>query len=375
MTIRDDVIVDVAPAPVAGSGLSTDATAATTDGDIQTVLQVRDLSTTFTATGHPVHVLQDVSFTVKRGETLILLGESGSGKSVTIRSILRLYAPTSARHGGQVLVDGIDVSHLDEPHLRRLRGATVSMIQQDPSTALDPLRRIGAQLDEALRIHRIADRKVAARAEGRRLLAAVGIADPDRVLRSFPHQISGGMRQRVAIALAISSRPRVILADEPTTALDVTIQAQVLDLLASLQRRHAMALVMITHDVGVAAELGGNVAVMYAGRIVESGPTHAVLSSPRHRYTQALLESLPRPGIPRGRLPVIPGRIPRAEERTGPGCAFAPRCPFATEVCRTVAPALAPDLPRGDPDGGGHHRFACHHPVDETLDPAQDAAR
>jgi oligopeptide/dipeptide ABC transporter ATP-binding protein len=215
------------------------------------------------------------------------------------------------------------------------------MVPQDPSAALDPLRSVGSQLVEVLRVHRVVADRAAARERARALLALVGIADPPRVLVSRPHQLSGGMRQRCVIAIAIAAEPDLLIADEPTTALDVTVQAMVLDLFLDLQRRTGMALLLVTHDVGVAEEMGGQVGVMYAGQLVETGPVAEVLARPKHPYTRGLLESLPTPDTPRGLLPVIPGRPPLTGE-IGAGCAFAPRCSSAQPSCVVSAPPLVP---------------------------------
>ncbi|MCW0216581.1 MAG: ABC transporter ATP-binding protein [Pseudonocardia sp.] len=301
-------------------------------------LEVTDLRTTFVSRTRRTEVVRGVSFTLRRGETMMLLGESGSGKSVTARSIMRLYG-SSAEIGGQVKLGGRDLLDLPEAELRSVRGGQVALIPQDPTGALDPLRRIGSQLTEVLRVHGIEHTRRAARARAEELLRTVGIPDPARVATSFPHELSGGMRQRAVIALAVSCDPQVLIADEPTTALDVTVQAQILELLADLQHRLGTAVLMVTHDVGVAGDFGGRIGVMYAGKLVEEGPAADVLSAPRHPYTKGLLESLPTPEVERGRLRSIVGSPPGVGEFPD-GCVFAPRCPQAVASCHESDPPL-----------------------------------
>ncbi|TNC25142.1 ABC transporter ATP-binding protein [Amycolatopsis alkalitolerans] len=301
-------------------------------------LEVRDLSTTFVARRRRTEVVRGVSFTIGRGETMMLLGESGSGKSVTARSIMRLYG-SSAEIGGSVRLAGQELLGLGEPRLRAIRGNQIALVPQDPTGALDPLRRIGSQLAEVLAVHGVEGVKTAAHRRAEELLAMVGIPDPKRVAGSYPHELSGGMRQRAVIAIAVSCDPQVLIADEPTTALDVTVQAQILELLARLQQRLGMAVLMVTHDVGVAADFGGRVGVMYAGRLVEAGPASEVLSAPRHPYTAGLLESLPTPGAARGALRSIVGAPPPVGAFPA-GCAFAPRCRQARPSCTHEDPPL-----------------------------------
>lgn len=307
-------------------------------GTAQPALQVRDLSTTFRVRGGDVQAVRSVDLDVQPGQTLVLLGESGSGKSVTARSILRLHG-RRAMVTGEVWVGDTNVLDLDDRQMRSLRGARIALVPQDPSAALDPLRKVGKQITEVLRLHKAASSKRAARDRAIELLRLVGIPNPARAFHSYPHELSGGMRQRVVIAIGISCDPAVIIADEPTTALDVTVQAQILDLFAELQMRLSTALLMVTHDVMVAADIANVVAVMYAGRIVETGPAAQVLNNPRHPYTEALLAALPTPETHRGGLRSIPGGPP-VSGQTFPGCAFAERCALVRETCLTEPPPL-----------------------------------
>jgi len=302
------------------------------------VLDVRDLHTEFGPRSQPIRAVRGVDFHLTRGRTLVLLGESGSGKSVTARSVMRLYGG-SARSTGAAILDGRDLMTAPEYELRAARGRRLALVPQDPSGALDPLRTIGSQLREVLRQHRMVPSRTAAKARAVELLRLVGIPDPGRVAKAYPHQLSGGMRQRASIAIGVSCEPSVLIADEPTTALDVTVQAQILELFAELQRSMHMAILLVTHDVGVAEQLGDRIAVMYAGRIVENGPAQQVLSEPAHPYTAALLAALPEAGIARGALKPIPGRAAMAGEEIS-GCPFAPRCERATPTSWLADPPL-----------------------------------
>jgi oligopeptide/dipeptide ABC transporter ATP-binding protein len=309
-------------------------------GEAGHVLTVAGLTVGFRHRRRTIQAVRGVDLALTAGRTLVLLGESGSGKSVTARSIMRLYG-SSAQIGGSVRLGDTELTTLDEPTMRRLRGAAIGLVPQDPSGSLDPLVRVGAQILEVLARHGVEDDARRARTLAAGLLERVGIHDTDRVLRSYPFELSGGMRQRIAIAIAIACRPRVLIADEPTTALDVTVQAQVLELFRELQQELDMALLLVTHDVGVARVAGDEVAVMYAGRLVETGPVEQVLGRPGHPYTAGLLDALPLPGIPRGALRAIPGRPPGPDEDVPDDvCALAPRCRFARPACVAHRPPL-----------------------------------
>ncbi|WP_247881507.1 ABC transporter ATP-binding protein [Skermanella sp. TT6] len=299
-------------------------------------------------------VLDGVGFTLNAGSVVGLVGESGCGKSVTAMSILRLLpSPPSRVERGSVRFDGTDLLALDEGAMRDMRGNRIGMIFQEPMTSLNPTFTVGWQIDEALRLHTALNR-----AERHRrcleLLRLVGIGAPERRLAQFPHELSGGLRQRIMIAMALACEPRLLVADEPTTALDVTIQAQILDLLSGLRERLGMAILLITHDLGVVAEHCDEVVVMYAGRVVETAPVRPLFARPRHPYTAGLLDSMPRLDGGRGVLPTIPGMVPSPGKRP-PGCPFADRCPNVLDRCRAEMPPLV-----GGPDG---HAFACWNPV------------
>jgi len=302
------------------------------------LLEVRELSTHFTVGGRAVPAVREVSFTVNRGEMVGLVGESGCGKSVTALSVLRLVQDPPGRiAGGEVLLDGRDLLRMSERELRTIRGGRIAMVFQDPFSSLNPTMTLGAQIMEAIRLH-----ESVGRAEARRrtveLLQSVRIPSPEQCMRRYPHEVSGGQRQRVMIAMAFAAHPDLIIADEPTTALDVTVQAQVLALMADLRQRTGAAIVLITHDLGIVAETCDRVLVMYAGRIVEEGAVMDMFERPLHPYTQGLLRSLPTMTGPRTRrLPSIPGQPPVLSELPQ-GCAFADRCPQVTQVCRLAEP-------------------------------------
>jgi oligopeptide/dipeptide ABC transporter ATP-binding protein len=298
------------------------------------LLDVRDLTTTFArdrgGRGGVVRAVDGVSFSIGRGEILALVGESASGKSTLALSLIRLVPPPGRIAAGRVLLEGRDLLALDEGELRRVRGARIGFVFQEPMAALNPMFTVGAQIAEALEAHGIAS-GAAARARAEELLAAMRIPDPARCIDEYPHQLSGGMRQRVLLAAAIACRPPLLVADEPTTALDATIEADVLDLLGAMRDEAGLSLLLITHDLSIVARLADRVAVMYAGRIVEQGPAREVLASPRHPYTRGLLASLPGP-VPGARLHAIPGAAPDLAALP-PGCAFAPRCPDQFGAC------------------------------------------
>jgi peptide/nickel transport system ATP-binding protein len=308
------------------------------------LLDLRNLQVDFGTT----RAVDGVSLSIAGGETLGLVGESGCGKSVTALSIARLL-PTPPAHyaGGEVLLQGRDVLTMRDAELRKIRGGVVSYVFQEPGTSLNPVLRVGAQIREALDAHRPDH---ATKAEVVRLLKRVGISAPETRARDYPHQLSGGMQQRVMIAMALASAPQLLVADEPTTALDVTIQAQIIELLRDLQQQFGMAILLITHNLGLLGDLAHRVAVMYAGQIVEEAPTRDIVRRPLHPYTQALLRSVPAMGRSRDRLDAIPGSVPNPG-RWPPGCRFAPRCPVARTECATTPPRLEP--------ASGDHRVRC----------------
>lgn len=302
-------------------------------------LRVRDLSVKFVSRERTVRAVEGVSFDVRPGEVVGLVGESGCGKSVTSLAVLGLLEKPAGRMTGSIRLGDTELVGLPEPTLRRIRGNRVSMVFQDPQTSLNPYLRIEEQLGEVLSLHLDLHGR-AARARMLEMLGQVGIPGEER-LRAYPHQLSGGMRQRVCIAMALLCQPELLIADEPTTMLDVTIQAQILELLRKIQRERNMSILFITHDLGVVAELCDRVVVMYAGRVVEQAPTAQLLETPLHPYTEALLKSTPRVDIPGGgELHPIPGLPPRLADQPLTECAFAPRCPRVRESCRRAEPAL-----------------------------------
>jgi peptide/nickel transport system ATP-binding protein len=325
------------------------------------LLEVDNLQTHFRTPDGVNRAVDGVSFHVDEGETLAIVGESGCGKSVTAMSILRLVPEPPGRIAGAIRLEGRDLLTLDDRAMRDIRGNDISMIFQEPMTSLNPVLSIGRQLGETLRLHQGLDSGTAQR-RAVEMLTLVGIAEPVRRLAEYPHQMSGGMRQRVMIAMALACNPKLLIADEPTTALDVTIQAQILDLMAELKRRVGAAIVLITHDLGVVAEVAERVMVMYAGRKVEEAPVAALFRKPRHPYTQGLLDAVPKLGSSLlrddTRLAEIPGSVPSLKQRIS-GCVFAGRCPRVTELCRQVAPALEPKAPG--------HFVACHYAATEAV--------
>jgi len=313
------------------------------------ILALEDFTISVRQGKHALPLVHGLDLQVHRGETLGIVGESGCGKSITWLAALRL-AGSQIATSGRVLLKGRDISSLGEYELAGIRGGRIGLIFQDPTSSLDPVQRIGRQIGEALALHRCLH-GAKARAEAVRLLDRVGIADAPRRLRQYPHELSGGMNQRVMIAIALAGEPDVLIADEPTTALDATVQAQILDLLRDIRRDSGMSLVLISHDLGVIADICDRVAVMYAGRVVETGPTDRLLSEPRHPYTKGLIAALPEIEGPRRRLTPISGTV-CAPDALPKGCAFAPRCPMAYALCGMTTPSL--DLL---PDAG--HAVAC----------------
>jgi peptide/nickel transport system ATP-binding protein len=300
-------------------------------------IAIRDLEVTFTRGSRPVRAVNGVSLEVQPGEAIALLGESGSGKSVTLRSLMRLHDPRTTTIKGKIDIEGGDLLAMTRGQLNRLRGGRVAMIFQEPLLALDPVYTVGQQIVEAIRAHRAMSRGEA-RAEALRLLQSVRIPSPERRLDAYPHEMSGGMRQRAMIAMSLAGRPSVLLADEPTTALDATVQIQVLILLRELQRELGLAIVFVTHDIAAAVEIADRVAVMYGGAIVEEGPVRELIRHARHPYTIALLNSRREGGMIRGkRLETIGGSPPDLSQ-FAPGCSFAPRCPHARAVCTERMP-------------------------------------
>jgi oligopeptide transport system ATP-binding protein len=331
------------------------------DGD--TLLEVKDLRISFGTYAGEVQAIRGASFDLRRGETLAIVGESGSGKSVAARSIMRLNpeANTIVR-GGEILFEGQDILKLDEKRMQRIRGSEIAMVFQDPMTSLDPTMRIGRQIEESLKKHLgMSGRRATERTI--ELLKLVGIPSPEARLRQYPHQFSGGMRQRVVIAIALSCDPQILIADEPTTALDVTIQAQILDLLRELQERLGMSIILITHDLGVVASTAHRIAVMYGGKIVETGTLRDIFYNPQMPYTWGLLASIPLPTADRSQeLIPIPGSPPSALDPPK-GCPFTARCPYAMQICADEMPEYTPF--------SEEHKAACwlHHQMAPNVEP------
>jgi peptide/nickel transport system ATP-binding protein len=328
------------------------------------LLDVRDLRVTFRTDGGDVTAVDGVSFTVAADEVLGIVGESGSGKSVTMMSVMRLVPERNTRFAGEVQYGGRDLMRLSQREMRRIRGSEIAMIFQDPMTSLNPVYPVGWQIAEQVRAHGDVS-AAAARERAIELLTAVGIPDAARRVDDYPHHFSGGMRQRVMIAMALSCRPRVLIADEPTTALDVTIQAQILALIRDLRTETGSSVVLITHDMGVVAEVADRVQVMYAGRIVEQGPTRAIFHDPMHPYTWGLLGSVARLDRPRPRrLTAIPGQ-PASASDAPTGCVFKSRCPYRFDACDVAPPLTA--------KRGAGHLDACHLPVERRPELRQRA--
>ncbi|WP_424136501.1 ABC transporter ATP-binding protein [Roseomonas chloroacetimidivorans] len=325
------------------------------------LLEVRNLQTHFRTPDGINRAVDGLSFHVNAGETVAIVGESGCGKSVTSMSILRLIPEPPGKIAGEILFNGRDLLKLSDREMRAIRGNDVSMIFQEPMTSLNPVLTVGRQIGETLRLHQGMN-KAQAEAKSIEMLKLVGIPAPERRVKEYPHQLSGGMRQRVMIAMALACNPKLLIADEPTTALDVTIQAQILDLMRDLKHRVGAAIVLITHDLGVVAEVAERVIVMYAGRKVEEAPVRELFNDPKHPYTQGLLGAVPKLGSSltgeETRLAEIPGLVPSLKTRID-GCVFAGRCPRATDLCRAIAPALEPKAP--------NHTAACHYAAKELM--------
>jgi dipeptide transport system ATP-binding protein len=316
------------------------------------LLEIRNLSVTFATARGPFRAVDGIDLTVAEGDILGVVGESGSGKSVTMLAVMGLLPWTATVEAEVLAFDGVDLLTLKPEARRKLVGKDVAMIFQEPMTSLNPCFTVGFQIIEAMKTH-LGGSKRQLRQQAVELMTLVGIPDPERRLSSFPHQMSGGMNQRVMIAMSLACSPRLLIADEPTTALDVTIQAQILDLLTRLQRERGMALILITHDMGVIAETARRVNVMYAGQQVEEREVGRLFADPRHPYAAALLSALPARSFGQRRLRTIPGVVPGIDDRPA-GCLFAPRCAFAVERCWQDRPALAPD---------GDGRVRCHRPL------------
>ncbi len=330
------------------------------------LLEVKELKTAFQTDRGLVRAVDGVTFSLEEGKTLGVVGESGSGKSVLSRSIMNLLPKRGVKRSGKVTFDGVETTTLSQKESRKLYGTGMSMIFQDPMTSLNPVVKIGRQITESLRLH-FDMNKDFARDTAEELLRSVGIPEPRRRLDEYPHQLSGGMRQRVVIAIALACGPKLLFADEPTTALDVTVQKQILNLLASQQRERRMAMILVTHDLGVVAGRTDEIMVMYAGQAVEKAPTGSLFSSMRHPYTAALLNSIPKTSDPsHTRLEAIPGRPPRLIDPPG-GCRFAPRCTYATDECTKEMPPL---IAGGDPN----HLYRCWHPLSISAKPSLQTA-
>ena len=320
------------------------------------LLEVENLQTHFGTPDGVVRAVDGLSFHIDAGETLAIVGESGCGKSVTSMSVLRLIAEPPGKIAGKIRFLGQNLLDLPEQEMRKIRGNAISMIFQEPMTSLNPVLTVGKQIGETVQLHQGLNARDA-EAKAVEMLTLVGIPAPGRRVREYPHQLSGGMRQRVMIAMALACNPKLLIADEPTTALDVTIQAQILDLMRDLKTRRGSAIMLITHDLGVVAEMAERVVVMYAGRKVEEAPVREIFARPLHPYTRGLIGAVPLLGSslhegPRGRLAEIQGLVPSLRKPII-GCAFAGRCTFATDLCRAVAPAIEEKAP--------DHSVACHY--------------
>jgi peptide/nickel transport system ATP-binding protein len=312
---------------------------------VQPLLEVRNLRTSFFTDAGEVRAVDGVSFSVEPGKLMGLVGESGSGKTASVLSIMRLLPESARIVGGSILFEGRNLLELSEPEMRAVRGAKIAMIFQEPMTSLNPVFTVGNQISEAIRLHQHTSRRET-RERAVEALRLVGIADPERRVNDYPHQLSGGMRQRVMIAMALACKPRLLIADEPTTALDVTIQAQILDLIHDLQTRLELAVILVTHDLGIVAQYADDVTILYAARVMEQAPSAVLFQKPLNPYTLGLLESIPGvDGKRRRRLRAIPGTIPSALNPPS-GCRFHPRCSMAIEECAKVEPPLEIKAPQ-----------------------------
>lgn len=317
------------------------------------ILEVNDLVTSFDTEAGRIRAVDRVSFKVGKGRTLGVVGESGCGKSVTALSIMRLLPnPSGKIEQGEIRFEGKDIAKLPPEEMQKIRGRKISMIFQEPMTALNPVHQIGKQIGEVFRLHYRGMNDAEIIKESINLLDKIGMPDPKKRIHEYPHQISGGMRQRVMIAMALACRPDILIADEPTTALDVTIQAQILDLIHALQQDTNMSVIFITHDLGVIAEICDDVVVMYAGQVVENAPVLALFESPKHPYTKGLLASIPKLETKRkSRLSIIEGRVPSLDELPK-GCRFSNRCPYVMDICKAESPPLI--------DIDGKHSASCY---------------
>lgn len=316
----------------------------------RTLLAVDGLRVRFRTYAGIVQAVNGVTFDIRKGEVFGLVGETGCGKTVTGRSILRLVPPPGEIAGGEIIFDGIDLLSLSEAEMREIRGGRIAMIFQDPAASLNPVFNVGEQIAMVIRLHSPVSRSEAYE-RTLEMLEAVGLPDPTQTARTYPHELSGGMQQRVMIAMALSSDADLLIADEPTTALDVTIQAQILDLLAQLRDERGLSILLITHNLGVVAETCDRVAVLYVGHVVEEGPTREIFKAMKHPYTKGLLAAIPRPGSHGQTLPAIGGLVPSGLDYF-PGCSFSPRCSRAMDACQQEPPALIPV--------GREHYVACH---------------
>lgn len=332
-------------------------------GESDVLVSVENLHVRFKTYAGTVRALNGVSFEIRRGEIFGLVGETGCGKSITGLSLLRLVPPPGEITAGRIIFDGEDLLSKSETEMRKIRGRHIAMVFQDPTASLNPVFSVEEQMVGVLRHHKQVDQSEARR-QAMETLEAVGLPDPEQMMRAYPHELSGGMQQRVMIALALSSGAELLIADEPTTALDVTIQAQILELLVELQKTRGLSILLITHDLGVVAESCDRMGVLYAGNLVEVGPTTRVFKEMKHPYTQGLLGAIPRPGSRGQPLSAVSGSVPSGLEEIA-GCAFHPRCPFVMDVCREEKPALL--------KVGEQHQAACYLHTEESVEGQGDA--